>query len=486
MNLKSSELRKERLKELEEDFNRTQISASSFVNETEEEFESTIANINNSLMASSIQISMSARSSQSKANEVIRSFENIETRYRLEASNLRKELRNLEQRIHHIESLSIPLIFQPNDQQNSNSLQFYDNANKFDFDQEAYDSVFLHDLPKNESYRVDTLENQIKQIENLLSNDDIEQLEAQNQKELEYIMQLEEENKRLRNRNDPSSDLTTMSLSSFTAFSPIQNKSRKYINDSINPNNVKLNFGPHLSSNPSFTSTEINSSRVQKNIDSLISVLNDRRLRYKMDLKETKRREAKLEKLNEKQKELLSKKLEKIEQLKKRLSGLQKYSDALQQVQSNINNSRKKLKNLTEDKEQTERKNYTMARDKHANSEAIRRLNEVKGRVESKKIETDLKDKELDKRRKLYDSELEIVNKRDKIAEAREKEVVKLMNKLSSYGIDFQNKLVESQKELEARNLAASLHKKESRNNTLEQQLADLLTNASSDIYDDL
>ena len=59
------------------------------------------------------------------------------------------------------------------------------------------------------------------------------------------------------------------------------------------------------------------------------------------------------------------------------------------------------------------------------------------------------------------------------------------MSKLSDYGIDFQNKLEESQKELEARNLAASLRKKESRNNSLEQQLTDLLQNVSSEIDDD-
>ena len=121
-----SELRKERIKELEEDFNRIKSAASSFLTETEEEFESTISNINNSSLASSIQIGISARTTQSRANEMIRSFENLETRYRLEASNLRKDLKKLEKRIHYIESLSNPLIFKQADKKNSNYFQFLD------------------------------------------------------------------------------------------------------------------------------------------------------------------------------------------------------------------------------------------------------------------------------------------------------------------------------------------------------------------------
>lgn len=475
MNQKTSELRKERLKELEDDFNRIQSSATSFLSETEEEFESTISNINTSSLASSIQIGISARSTKSKANEVIRSFENLETRYRFEASNLRKELRKLEKRMHYIESLSIPLIFQPLDEQNSNSFQ---QISELKFNDEIYDSVFLPDLPKNESYRLNTIENQIKQIERLLSDDDVEKLEEANQRELEYIIQLEEENKKLKSRSENLADSTTMSLSSLT-MSPIQNRSKKFVSHSIKDESN------YLSPDTSFSTIDLNSSRVQKKIDSLISVLNDRRLKYKMDLKETKKREEKLNHYQEKQKELLAKKLNQIEKLKQKLNGLQKYSDDLQTVQSDISKSRDKLKHLIEEKEQTERRNYTTARDKHANSEAKRRLNEIKGRVQNKKIETDLKEKEIEKRRKLYNEELKIVDKRNEIADAREKEVMKLMNKLSGYGIDFQNKLVESQKELEARNLAASLRKKESRNNTLEQQLADLLQNASSGIYDE-
>ena len=45
---KSSDLRKERLEELEEDYNRIQSSAFSFISETEDQFESTITNMNNS------------------------------------------------------------------------------------------------------------------------------------------------------------------------------------------------------------------------------------------------------------------------------------------------------------------------------------------------------------------------------------------------------------------------------------------------------
>lgn len=484
---KSSDLRKERLEELEEDYNRIQSSAFSFISETEDQFESTIMNMNNSSMASSIQIDISARSTQSKAKEMIRSFENLETRYRLEASNLRKELKKIEKRIHYIESLSIPLIFQSTDQLHSSSMQLPSSPNKFGLDDETYDSVFLPDLPKNESFRVDRIENQIKQIEHLLNNDDVDKLEEENQKELQYIIQLEEENKRLRSKNQLNSDSTTMSLSSLTSFSPIQNRSKKYVNDSLRifPNK-KLDSSSRLGSEISFTSKDsINSSRVQKNIDSLISVLNDRRLQYKMDLKETKKREEKLKKYQEKQKEALSKKLNYIEKLKKKLNGAQKYTDAADQVQSNINDSRNKLNRLKEEKEQVKRKNYTNARDKHANSEARRRLNQIKDRVEHKQIENDLKEKELEKRRKIYNDELDVLGKRGKVVEAREKEVANLMGKLSSYGIDFKNKLVESQKELEARNLAASLHKKETRKNTLEQQLVDLLQNASSDVYDD-
>lgn len=464
------DIRRDRISKLEQSFTEAQTQALSFISETE-----TQSFISHSFLGQSTPYSTSYQYSsftidtQSKARKALSSLENIESRYRKELKSLRNELKDIERKNQSLGILSLSSISL--DQNNLSQTQ-----------SDTLDCLLLPDLIKNESDRIVVIENDITQIERLLSDSLIEELEQYNHKELKETLQIEAENK-IRKRNKGSltpavRNSKSRNPSSFSQSSQYSKTPTKL--PPFNQSQIQMDLVNSLSA-LSNNDSAIQNGYVQEKIATLIKAINKRKLRYQIQMKKIKMKENELKAAAEKEENILNQKEEKIRQLTNQVNELNSISSLMSKTRLEIDELKEELSRLIRAKEDKDRRNYTIARDKHEHSEAVKRLKEIKGRVNQKKIMLESKRSELDQRRELYNKENELVNKRMKVVDDKNNEVTALYNKLSEYGIDFKNKIVESQRELEARDLAAALRPQNSNSNSLEQQLIDLINTASND-----
>ena len=143
-----------------------------------------------------------------------------------------------------------------------------------------------------------------------------------------------------------------------------------------------------------------------------------------------------------------------------------------------IASGQQRLKETIRNREQIERQNYTAARDKHSNSEAARRLRAVTKRYKDAKRAYKFKAVQLAKlRAQLEEQEREVVAQEEKAAQYDAK-VEALIRQLAQSGIDFAQKLNESQSELDRLDLLASQRSGMQNKSTFEEEISAILAEA--------
>ncbi|OHS93411.1 hypothetical protein TRFO_11829 [Tritrichomonas foetus] len=415
-----------RIRNLDKDYRSTQTIASNFTSQTESNLFSLYKSFE-----STGQFSRTAdvRASRIHADESLKALNSIEERYQDELKDLRKQQRELAKRYHKAVEMA----------------------------------VAPPRMPKNDEESIISIENDIKTIERLINNNNLEDLEKQNKDELEYVIELERKNKILKEKK---MNLTKLPNSTFSSS---ETQSSRFSESKIH---LEILDQFHKKSK---SLTPLRPDSVKERINQLIKIVIERKAKYKAEIGEIKKLENEMQRKRDVVMKAYAIKEKRIEELNNSRIANSQLAESIRTAQSDIIEFQSLLKSLIREKEEIKRRNYTLARDKHANSEMMRRLIEIKKRVKRKKKELADKEKEMKKRYKLYKEELEIVDKKQSEVDDKEKDINALLDKLSSYGIDFQQKLRESQKELEALDLVASLRIKDSKSNSLEQQLINLL-----------
>ena len=424
MNTNSELMDRSHYNELERDFKSTQTEASQFATRTEDSLFSLLFS-NNSNEKYSIYTDYKVVNES--ANKSIESLSSIEARLFDEYHSLKQQLKELAERFRKAINIthSVPK------------------------------------LPRNEEYKIDSLESEIKTMEILLNDPILDELENQNKVELQSIMELEKKNQEKKQKNATQN---MKSPGKQSGSSEPFSESKMHI-DLFN-NYLKPNSKPVKNVDP---------KEVKNKINDLIKVINERYKKYKDEMKDIKKAESDFKKQQFEGDQELEDKQKVVNQLNEKNSEIAQLTDQINQITEEIIRLQALLNQTIWEREQIERRNYTIARDKFANSEMMKRLLMIKKRVKAKQMNIDEKAEELEKRRKLLESESEIVDEMQKKVDEKEKEVNGLMELLSSYGIDFKAKLRESQQELEALDLAASLRQKNIKKDSLEQQILDLL-----------
>lgn len=228
-----------------------------------------------------------------------------------------------------------------------------------------------------------------------------------------------------------------------------------------------------------FTSThsyEIES--VQSNIENLCTVVrkkNKERIHQERLLEELihsyhEQRESLQEQFNEKQQYITS--------LQKHLDKRYYLYDHIQILQEKVLKDSAKYNRLCREREQIERQNFTVTRDKHNAGLAVQQLMKDKTKIQHRIEEYEQRKMIISKHKKnLTQTKLKMESWENEIS-LLEKRVYAMETRLEKSGIDFENKIDESQQELDRLDmLAMRMSGSSNKSSRLEEELVSIILN---------
>lgn len=316
---------------------------------------------------------------------------------------------------------------------------------------------------KKEIRHLEKLESGITNAESILNKEALMVFEEGNRKELEFLEEIEERNKKRQQ----------LLQSNFTFSSgKLLNASSS---ESILLESTKTEF---LFSNRSKCSID----DIKKQIKNLVGEVKLRQAKYKKDKHDLKQKEQEFLNIRSQLEIEFDKKEKLIELHHKSLKELEELRCQTLSVSNQILCDQQRLIVMNHEKEQIKRQNYTVARDKHNNSKSVKMLNQLKERVKETQKRLDKQKKDMQNRRNIMKEEEKVVNVRESEVNKKEEEVAVIEKQLEAYGINFSGKLSESQKELETLDfLAMAKLSKQKHQMTLEEELADLIITQAQD-----
>jgi DNA repair exonuclease SbcCD ATPase subunit len=177
----------------------------------------------------------------------------------------------------------------------------------------------------------------------------------------------------------------------------------------------------------------------------------------------------------------LQRKERRIRALESKLAEVEKLRSAIEHMGERIINQTTELSRLAWRREQLARQNFTVTRDRHSNSEAVKRLEKVKKvyqensqKFQEKKAILKQREVDLDKEKCEIDRQAESVRQ-------FELKVCEMEDRIARMGASFSGTLGQSQHELDALNLLASVRMSASRTVTLENELSIALQEGASE-----
>lgn len=189
---------------------------------------------------------------------------------------------------------------------------------------------------------------------------------------------------------------------------------------------------------------------VKVQIQQLIKTINERNLQHKREMQAIESLQQENLRSRVPIESSYAKKEARINELQKMLQEIADHHTEISNLENDLIDSDQFLRELIRKKQQTERQNFTTARDKHANSLAVQRLEEAKKRYEENTRAYEDKIVQMEQRRaKIAAQEVE-VDKQSEKTDAYERQVALLEKKLADSGAAFSTKVSESQYELDA------------------------------------
>jgi hypothetical protein len=131
-------------------------------------------------------------------------------------------------------------------------------------------------------------------------------------------------------------------------------------------------------------------------------------------------------------------------------------------------------------KDQLQRQNYTVVRDCHSNSEAVRRLQMVKEVYAENIQKVEIKEAMLKERESVYEEQSSAIEARELVVLNCERRVSEMEDRLTNLGASFSGTLGKSQQELEALDMLATLRTSTSKARSLEDELSIMLRDGHS------
>ena len=172
------------------------------------------------------------------------------------------------------------------------------------------------------------------------------------------------------------------------------------------------------------------------------------------ELKEEKREIARMEQENKVKREAMEKEYRvqelKLQQLEEMMKTQKQLSAELEQARETVLDKKNELKLLEQEKEQVERQNYTVMRDRIFNKTYKRQIDDLKATIQRKRDEISMNRKVLETQKLNVQKLQEQVEEKERMLEKYEKRVVKLEKDVNDNSISFSDTIEEAKRELDS------------------------------------
>jgi chromosome segregation ATPase len=302
------------------------------------------------------------------------------------------------------------------------------------------------------------LESQVESAEQILDRQDLSALTQETQDNLEYAERLERSNADRRlHRPRFDSSLTDSHRVKFRRLPPVPD------GESSSPLSV---------------------ASVKRQIARLIESVKSRELEYQQTKREIKAKYAENLRIRARIENDLKLKEDHIDKLRKKLLENERLASEIDAYRQKISEFQGQLPELQRRRERLERENFTAGRDRHNNSEAVRRLRELKTSYESR-LETFHQQQETLRLRRIAYEKREIdVVARAEVVNRFEGTVLALEQELADKGVKFSGTLTESQRELWTLDQLASQRTVGRKDHSFEQERSMVLREGQSESDD--
>lgn len=203
------------------------------------------------------------------------------------------------------------------------------------------------------------------------------------------------------------------------------------------------------------------------------------------ELKEERRRVKKLEEDNQKVRDEMEQKYsqqqKKLKQLEAILESQKKLGTDVETMRETIVGKRNELNILERQKEQLERQNYTVTRDKIYNKNFKKVIDDLQNQIRKKKETIELNKRILETQKENVRNLEEQVKNKEKMLEKYENKIIKMEAEVKNNGTEFSNTIEEAKREIDS---LGSLRNSASRHSSINDEIADLFNDKSSERID--
>ena len=290
---------------------------------------------------------------------------------------------------------------------------------------------------------IDKMIEDTRKAENFIENNPLNFLEIELKAAKQEVQLLEQENEEKRSKLNISRGL---SQSTYSSYSPSKHSTPR--------NPTRYNRSTNLLAQVEHLFSQTTASTKIKDTDEKILALCETVQKRNNELKEEKKRIKKMEEENQKIRNEMEKQYRvqelKLKQLQETLNTQKKLSFDLEQAKESVLDKKHELQLLEQQKEQIERQNYTVMRDRIFNKTYKRQIEDLKAAIKRKRDEISMNRKVLEAQKVNVQKLKEQVEEKERMLEKYEKRVIKMEKDVNENSINFTDTIEEAKRELDS------------------------------------